>query len=238
MEIFFQDKVKNFTVAVANQADGCWGRQPESKEKTVLAARQRVWQSLGIALPPAWLKPRGCQTVILPGQNFSGVYRAQGLISHAPASLNLLAADCPALVLFSARPRLCGLLHFGWRQAIDGSLNNFLQAWCRVGGEWSQTQAVITPGICGRCYRLTGWRGGLRQAGYKILGATEFLRSCSEGCYLDLAGGLLKKISARGIKQENIFFSEVCTKENTQYYSHRRQGRKRQSNNLIIAYFA
>ncbi len=138
----------------------------------------------------------------------------------AESDLPLFAtfADCYPIVLFDPVRGAAGLAHAGWRGTKAGVAAHAVEALaaeygCRPG----ELVAGIGPGVCGNCYEV----------GPEVAGQfpDEVVRPNGEGRYLlDLAGANRRQLLAAGVRGESIHDLGICTMEDRELPSHRRDG--------------
>lgn len=231
----FNDQAE-LIVAIADRGDGNFGILAASSNKEQWRARAEVWQKLGISPEQVvTLKPRGSRVqVINQPQKF---IIAQGLITNQPdLYLSLLTADCPAMVIYDTRQKVIGLLHLGWWQVYRYLLKDFWLVWqSKYQSQPADLKIFIGPSICGQCYQLTGWRGWLRVAMFKLSSWRVGLVKQNNHYYLDLRQIILQQLKSLGLAQAEIKVCEHCTYENKQLPSRRREGIERASSLLTVA---
>lgn len=147
----------------------------------------------------------GKQVVVLKdGDNIKESYLGDALIM-CPQKRRSLAvfsssADCPTIVLASPSSNFLGIIHSGWRgtyqnivrEAISLAKWNFKQ-------EVKNLQAFLWPGICKSCYEF-----GKEMKDY-------FPGRIDKG-HLDLKALIKEQLLKEGIREENIFSTDLCSK--------------------------
>lgn len=161
------------------------------------------------------------------------VIYSQGVITTKAQTLALETADCLPLVFWQKESKLLGTLHFGYLQLLFGVLPHFLQQWQKVGGDFVNTFAFIGPGICGRCYTQGGWR----VLKTWLLGGSKrlFVQKHEKQRTINLKSAAKYYCLVAGIKRQNIEEASVCTFEDNNLASYRRQKKSRLTNLLTVA---
>ncbi len=94
--------------------------------------------------------------VILDAPDLSGInLQADALVTAQPdLALAILTADCQPVLFADIEHGVIGAAHAGWRGALDGILENTLDAMERLGAKRSQIRAVIGPCISQSAYEV------------------------------------------------------------------------------------
>lgn len=139
-----------------------------------------------------------------------------GLITHeVNLALLALAADCVGFALADPVNGIIAVGHAGWRGVLANVMQALVDTFVQAGGELANTQAVIGPAICGKCYEVPKER------------VTQFLASrpeaVSDETHLDLRAGV-RSVLGEHISQIHEFSG--CTQEDENLFSYRRAGGK------------
>lgn len=132
--------------------------------------------------------------------------------------LAIFTADCLSVFLYDARNHGIALAHAGWRS----SKKNIMAETIKVMQEKFNTEAQdlcagFGPSIRSCCYEV-----GPEFADIFTL---EHLTKRGKHYYLDLAGINKKQLLDLGVKEENIFDSELCTAcRSKEFFSFRKDG--------------
>lgn len=139
---------------------------------------------------------------------------ADGLVTAEPGiALGVLVADCIPLLLWSGQ--IVAAVHVGRRGLLNGVAMNAIKVMNSMGAE--EIQAILGPSICGRCYEVGK---DVYEEVCAIHPAAETLTS--KGTLgLDLPVALSHELSKHGVK---VARSSVCTVENSNFFSYRRDG--------------
>lgn len=190
-----------------------WGFRPED----VVAAIQV--HGVGIREAGAADRGRG-------GAPRSFLGEGDALITAVPGlPLTGYAADCLLLFLLAPDVPAVALAHAGWRgtrQNMAGRVVAALQQ--RYGAEPAAMLAVISPGICGRCYTVDGSVAGqFIEAGWE--GRPYLWQAAGDAFHLDLAAINEAQLRRAGIREENLApGGRWCTSCRPDlFYSYRRE---------------
>jgi YfiH family protein len=80
---------------------------------------------------------------------------ADAMVTDVPGlALGILTADCQPVLFADTETGVVGAAHAGWRGALDGILENTVQAMVDLGAKREQISAVIGPSISQRAYEV------------------------------------------------------------------------------------
>ncbi len=139
---------------------------------------------------------------------------ADGLVTtELGIALGVLVADCIPLLLWSRD--VVAAVHVGRKGLMNSVALNALKVMTSVGAE--KIEAVLGPSICGKCYEVG--EDVYEQVSEKY----PFVRAItSKGTLsLDLPAALSHELVEHGVK---ITRSSICTVENPNFFSYRRDG--------------
>ena len=145
--------------------------------------------------------------------NESGIASlGDGLITKSPGlALLALAADCVPFGLIDPVNRVVAVGHAGWRGVLANVMQTLLDEFVANGAKLADTQAVIGPAICEKCYEVPVER------------VDQFRAVCpaaiSSSTHLNLSAGV-KSVLASHIPQ--IHELSGCTFEDEELFSYRR----------------
>jgi YfiH family protein len=133
---------------------------------------------------------------------------ADGLVSNqSNIALAVRVADCLPLLLHSTT--VVAAVHVGRKGLLNKVALNAVTQMRLLGAE--QITGIVGPHICRNCYEVDSQM------------FTEITKThpatAGKNKHLNLFAGLAKQLA--GIELTNL---GICTKENTSYYSHRRDG--------------
>jgi len=160
-----------------------------------------------------------------------------GLITNqSNIPLAIFVADCPPIFILDPQKKIGALLHAGWRSTIAGISPQAVEIMARVFRvKPKNLLVVIGPHICKECY-LVAWSPvakALNQLfhsfGKEVLSSVISESSqrraqfSSEGVWsIDLAKANSYQLERAGVLRENIEISSICTYEDKNFFSYRR----------------
>jgi len=139
---------------------------------------------------------------------------ADGLVTaERGIALGVLVADCIPLLLWA--DDIVAAVHVGRRGLVNGVAINAVKVMNSMGAD--RIEGILGPSICGTCYEV-----GIDV--YEEVSAVHPVAKCktSKGTLsLDLPAALSHELSNLGVK---ISRSPICTAENSNFFSYRRDG--------------
>jgi len=151
--------------------------------------------------------------------NSSGKFEnCDGLITDNPnVVLSLQTADCIPIFLYDVDTGLRGLVHAGWRGAVGGIACNTIELMVKHQSTVENIQVLLGPSICKHCFEV----------GREV--AEQFDKNCvvagkNEKYFADLHAQVRLQLLKYKISESNIHFSNICTFENQDCCSYRREG--------------
>ncbi len=132
--------------------------------------------------------------------------------------LAVMLADCVGVILYEPEKQVIGVCHSGWKGCllnVCGKLVENMVENCGCNSE--NFIAGISPSICKNCYTVSC------EIVQKFPGEyNPYLFQINSQWHIDLTGIVIHQLMEKGIREENIFVSNICTYENTHiFYSHR-----------------
>jgi YfiH family protein len=80
---------------------------------------------------------------------------ADAMVTEVPGlALGILTADCQPVLFADAETGVVGAAHAGWRGALDGILENTVQAMVDLGAKRERISAVVGPSISQAAYEV------------------------------------------------------------------------------------
>lgn len=130
-------------------------------------------------------------------------------------ALGVLVADCVPLLLWDEVERVVAAVHVGRKGLLNEITLRTLQVMNSMGAQ--RIQGVLGPSICGKCYEVG------EDVYEEVVTSFPAARSVSAkgSLSLDLPAALSGELSNAGVK---ISRSPICTVENSNYFSYRREG--------------
>lgn len=149
-----------------------------------------------------------------------------GISSHEPnadalvttemgIALGVLVADCIPLLLWDEIEHIVAAVHVGRRGLLNEIALKTVNVMNSLGAE--RVQGILGPSICGKCYEVGA--DVYEEVGSTFLAARAMT---SKGTLsLDLPAALSRELSQVGVKTSR---SPICTVENSNFFSYRRDG--------------
>jgi polyphenol oxidase len=157
------------------------------------------------------------------------------LITHVPhTGIGLMTADCLPLVLYDQHNHAAGIIHAGWKGAVQSIAIKALEAMHNTyGTEPSQVHAFVGPSAKICCYQVSDDFVNHLDA---FVYGNQLLQKRDNGLFFDLSALNCLQLESYGVLRENISLEyNQCTICNSQFYSHRRQGSQAGRQMTIIA---
>lgn len=130
-------------------------------------------------------------------------------------ALGVLVADCIPLLMWDEVEHVIAAVHVGRRGLLNGIAIKAVKIMNSFGAD--HVQAILGPSICGRCYEVS--REIFDEVGSRFPASRSLTEKGTAS--LDLPGALAHELSANGVK---ITRSPICTAENSNFFSYRRDG--------------
>jgi len=151
--------------------------------------------------------------------NSSGEFEnCDGLITDNPnIILSLQTADCIPIFLYDVITGLRGLVHAGWRGVVGGIACNAIELMVKHQSTVENLQVLLGPSICKHCFEV----------GVEV--ADQFDKNCvvagnNNKYFADLHAQVRLQLLKYKISENNIHLSNICTFENQDCCSYRRDG--------------
>ena len=171
------------------------------------------------------------QDLAIPNQTHSsnvqfvtkpGIYdNTDGLVTSKEYNLKLSTkvADCVPIYLFDSKNNFYGLIHSGWKGTKNHIILNALEIFKKKGSSnFKNIQVFIGPHIRSCCYEV-GWDVAKY---FSFFSKDKKLKKW----FLSLEKEIIFDCISKGILNENIIVSKICTYDNKQCESFRRDGHK------------
>jgi len=151
--------------------------------------------------------------------NASGKFKnCDGLITNNPnVVLSIRTADCIPIFLYDVVTGLRGLVHAGWKGVVGGIACNSIELMVKHMSTVENIQVLLGPSICKHCFEV----------GEEV--ADQFDGNCvvagtNEKYLADLHSQVKIQLLKYKITESNIHLSNICTFENQNCCSYRRDG--------------
>ncbi|MDP1711452.1 MAG: peptidoglycan editing factor PgeF [Candidatus Nanopelagicaceae bacterium] len=157
----------------------------------------------------------GDQVVVIDGFSDHEV-NADALVTQEPnIALAVLVADCIPLLLWEDAHSCVAAVHVGRRGLVNGVALRAIEIMQLMGA--GDIHALLGPSICGRCYEV----GQDIHAEVADVFPVADSRTPAGSLALDLPRALVNQLSDMGVL---VTPSTICTVENPDFYSYRRDG--------------
>ena len=128
----------------------------------------------------------------------SGKHVCDGIFTaNTDLVLVVKTADCLPLIFFSAKNKMIGVVHMGWRSAEKGILGN-------IDIDLKDFIVVAGPGLRKCCYEV-----GEKFSRYKDL--SGYILEKNNSFYFDPILFAKNKLEEKGLKKENFFDFSICS---------------------------
>lgn len=147
--------------------------------------------------------------------------QADAMVTNIPGLiLGALSADCGPVLFCEPEAGIIGSAHAGWRGALDGVLENTVQAIVNLGGERSKIRAVLGPCIGQDNYEV----GSEFVAEFTSRDQTyeQYFRPSIDPArkMFDLWGFIVDRLSLSGVQATSL---NLCTyADEARFFSYRR----------------
>jgi YfiH family protein len=132
------------------------GYGSSDQKEIVSINRMRVAQAMGV--PDDHLvgvfqtHSPAVEVITEPGQKTG---EADAMVTNVPGiALGILTADCQPVLFADPKAGVIGAAHAGWRGALEGVLDNTVNAMLKQGAKRENIRAVIGPSISRRAYEV------------------------------------------------------------------------------------
>lgn len=139
-------------------------------------------------------------------------------------ALAVLVADCIPLLMWDEVEHVIAVVHVGRKGLVNEVAMKTLNVMNSLGAD--RIHAMLGPSICGNCYEVG------QDVYDEVVAALPKARSLTaKGSFaLDLPGALSFELSREGVE---VSRSPICTVENSNYFSYRRDGQTGRQAGLI-----
>ncbi|WP_347294018.1 polyphenol oxidase family protein [uncultured Duncaniella sp.] len=134
-------------------------------------------------------------------------------------AIGVRTADCVPILM--AAPDICAVaaVHAGWKGSLNGIVTSTVERLVSLGADPDVIHAAFGPSICGKCYEVSETLA----MSFKDAGFAEAVDNRN----VDLQAVNRLRLTRAGIRPENIADSHICTLENTEFPSWRRNRTER-----------
>ena len=183
-----------------------------------LSSRKNIAENLGYNTESLAIPQQIHSTNVL-FVNSSGEFKnCDGLITDNPnVVLSLRTADCIPIFLYDMVTGLRGLVHAGWRGVVGGIACNAIELMVNHQSIVENIQVLLGPSICKHCFEVGG----------EV--AAKFDKNCvvtgkNKKYFANLHAQVRLQLLKYKISENKIHMSNICTFENKDCCSYRRDG--------------
>ena len=151
----------------------------------------------------------------------SGLYNnIDGLVTHIDNNIYLMiqTADCMPIFMIDNIKGMIGLVHSGWKGTSNSIILSAISIFSNYDSRIDDIEIYIGPSIKSCCYEIK----------YDVAKYfnPKFIIKNNQKSFLDLEKKVRYDLSEVGVKSSNIFISDICTYENKNFCSYRRDNDK------------
>ena len=145
---------------------------------------------------------------------------ADGFVTSKPnIMLNILTADCIALLAYDKKAKIIGAAHAGWKGTKDNISKNLIENMESLGAKKEDIVVAISPSIRGCCYEV-----GESVAKHFTQYPNSLVKTPKNKWHLDISVVNREQLVELGILDKNIEVSPICTAcKNKDYFSYRKE---------------
>ncbi len=150
------------------------------------------------------------------------ILKTDGMItSDKNVFLAVKCADCFPVFIADRKLTTVGVFHAGWRGVYDEIIVNAVDEFEKKGMNTRDLIAYIGPGIRECCYSVSAERG--TNFRMKFANSEDFVIEKRDKMYISLPKIIKKQLVDRGVNKEEIEDCGICTFEDQDFYSYRRE---------------
>ena len=155
---------------------------------------------------------------------------ADGVISNIQfnITLSIVTADCIPIFITDSYSGFFGLIHAGWRGVVKRIHIKSIKEFIKKGALLKDINIFLGPFIHSCCYEIKN----------DIICnfSKQYIHNKENKIYLDLSSIIIDDFIKMGIEKKHISKSNICTFENLNCYSYRRDRKKSGRMHSIISY--
>ena len=151
----------------------------------------------------------------------SGIYKnTDGLVTHINNNIYLMiqTADCIPIFMVDNIKGIIGLIHSGWKGTSRSIISSAISIFSDCGSNIEDIKIYLGPSIKSCCYEIKDDVAKYFEQKFLIIN--------NQKLFLDLELKVKDDLFKKGIKNNNIFVSDICTYENKNFCSYRRDYNK------------
>lgn len=166
-------------------------------------------------------------------ENINGVFEEiDGLITNLRnIALVTSLADCQGILLHDKEKQVIGNIHSGWKGTLNKIIVNAIDLMISTyNSNPENIEVYITPSIEKCCFEVDNDVKELFINNFKEIDINDFItlgeiKDNKQKYFIDTIGINKSIMVTKGIKEENINLSNICTKcQNAYFHSHRSEG--------------
>ena len=145
---------------------------------------------------------------------------ADGMVtSKKNIVLNILTADCMALLAYDSNAKIIGAAHAGWKGSAKNIAKNLIDLMLKKGSDIKNIKVALSPSIRACCYEVDC---SVAKEFFKY--SDSLVKTSHNKWHLDLSIVNKLQLLNLGIKEENIEVSPICTScSSDRYFSYRKE---------------
>lgn len=130
------------------------GMGSSDQKEMVSINRSRVAEAMGVSDLARVHQVHSADVAVITDTPLSD-QRADAMVTNIPGvALSILTADCQPVLFADSENQVVGAAHAGWRGALDGVLENTIDAMVALGAQRDKISAVIGPTISQSAYEV------------------------------------------------------------------------------------
>lgn len=197
----------NLGAGVGDDPDAVRANRSALAGRLGLASDQLVWMS----------QVHGTTIVEVRGPSVRPMQGTDGMVNATSGiALAVLAADCVPVLAADRAAGVIGVAHAGRLGAAAGIVPALVDRMIGLGAHAADTQILIGPAICGRCYEVPPQMRDEVES--QLPGSACETEKGTAG--LDLRAGIARQLRAAGVVLVEV--DKRCTREDPELFSHRR----------------
>lgn len=132
-------------------------------------------------------------------------------------------ADCTAIAFFDPEQQVIGMVHAGWKGAVNGIPQRMVETMQKAYGcNPTNILVGIRPGIGPCCYQVREDLVEIFTRAFPEVASRFFVTQPDDTIHLDMWTALRWQLEVSGILPEHLNIAEICTACHTdEFYSHR-----------------
>ena len=157
-----------------------------------------------------------------------GLYKkSDGLVAKCSDNLilKIQTADCVPISMYDHKAQLIGLIHSGWRGSKNAICAKGINLFLENGSNAKNIQILLGPSIKKCCYKIKNDVSQQFDDKYIIKNKNQQ--------FLDIESKIIDDLLLCGVKNSNIYNSDICTYESKKCYSYRKTKNKERMYSIL-----